>query len=894
MMKFGESAARIERSDGSVTGLSGGATEFDGSSYSGCEGYRGYGNREVSRNVANRMMQRDQLVTQNYKATAEQLDSVEKQIATIGEDSSAVMGIVTVPVFPDVDLRQWISWMEHYFARKGLTDFEKLHMAFGFIVDEAERYIIGIDSLTPIRNWKHMKEMLLLKFGADDDPEKMILNAESHRSYNGHHVELPVFDGVNPESWIVQADMYYSHQNDDYKLGMISLNLSGTVRSWLAGMLRRKKIKNWADFKQQLLAQFDPAMSCSAVDVKDESIILSEGVHETEVEKHSTAVEAVSLTSVAEVHQKDLVCEIVPETVMVKQTVSCDLVAGVQQKELNHAMAQETNMLIKKDSLAATDQEMDLHCENGHVSSYHAGEVSQKADSVVSNEVVHEIEESAEQTEEKLQMPQAWTAISKLTCVKRNRGSHKWEQGKCVKTWKFKFKNMNLQDWYNTMHWRKMRQPHMPGVMFKRQMKRTLLGLKQFAFREEKFQVKHKWRFRKLPHTFLLSFGVEQLIKENASELFAVGRRITSRLDQRQHELHRHTCNRVEIVMLLDTNSEVELWLSSVAIINGSASSVYSSGGSLRAWVSHDNIHRAVFENKHETSKRKRDRVALLCIRLMKLEAICWTQFTLGDINFHLEQRGAVWLWVCSDFSMAVADTRPEWQRSLIIFLYPSLRASLFSRVGVYESILICLWIVAVLIWRDDKEEKVESELLIPELLQIRVSSFLNCLLPQEKDLLLMHHEDNLIRVRVQQSYKKKKSLKTYMFKYKQLLRGVWPDIQQFNVQRAYRYVTIREEGNVQGRDNGRLWSGCYVHSGKVRQRRRRSKRPKSWMFKYKESASSFFSSSKLVGKLVFMGEVLIDFYYIGSDVASDDADVFNEEESGEPWFGAEGLLLQA
>ena len=38
----------------------------------------------------------------------------------------------------------------------------------------------------------------------------------------------------------------------------------------------------------------------------------------------------------------------------------------------------------------------------------------------------------------------------------------------------------------------------------------------------------------------------------------------------------------------------------------------------------------------------------------------------------------------------------------------------------------------------------------------------------------------------------------------------------------------------------------------------------------------------------------LIDFYYIGSDVASDDPDVFNEEESGETWFGAEGLLLRA
>ena len=298
-MKFGESAARIERSGGSVAGFVGEATEF----YERCEGYGGYGNREVSRNDANRAMQRDPLVTRNDKVKAERFDSVEKHIATIGTavklvDSSTVMGIIVVPVFLDFDLRQWILWMEHYFARKGLTDFEKLHMAYVFIVGEAERYITRFDSLMPIRSWKEMKEMLLLKFGADDDPEKMILNAESDRSYNGHHVELHVFDGVNPESWIVQADRYYTHQNDDYKLGMISLNLSGTVRSWLAGMLRRKKIKNWADFKQQLLAQFDPAMSCSAVDVKDESTFLSEGVHETQVEKHSTTVEEVSLTSV--------------------------------------------------------------------------------------------------------------------------------------------------------------------------------------------------------------------------------------------------------------------------------------------------------------------------------------------------------------------------------------------------------------------------------------------------------------------------------------------------------------------------------------------------------------------------------------------------------------------
>lgn len=43
MMKFGESAARIEGSDGFVAGFVGGAIEF----YERCEDYGSYGNRGV-------------------------------------------------------------------------------------------------------------------------------------------------------------------------------------------------------------------------------------------------------------------------------------------------------------------------------------------------------------------------------------------------------------------------------------------------------------------------------------------------------------------------------------------------------------------------------------------------------------------------------------------------------------------------------------------------------------------------------------------------------------------------------------------------------------------------------------------------------------------------------
>lgn len=75
-----------------------------------------------------------------YEATAKRFDSVAMQIAIgkedILEDSSPVNGIVEVPVFPYVELRRWISWMEHYFVRKGLTDLEKLHMVDGLLMEK--------------------------------------------------------------------------------------------------------------------------------------------------------------------------------------------------------------------------------------------------------------------------------------------------------------------------------------------------------------------------------------------------------------------------------------------------------------------------------------------------------------------------------------------------------------------------------------------------------------------------------------------------------------------------------------------------------------------------------------------------------------------------------------
>uniref|UniRef100_A0A0D3A9E4 Retrotransposon gag domain-containing protein n=1 Tax=Brassica oleracea var. oleracea TaxID=109376 RepID=A0A0D3A9E4_BRAOL len=88
------------------------------------------------------------------------------------------MGIVEVPMFPNVELR-W--WMEDYFVRKQLTDFEKLHMAGGFIEGEAAEYLDSISNFFPIRSWDEMKTKFIWEFGIDDDPEKIIMKAKFDR-----------------------------------------------------------------------------------------------------------------------------------------------------------------------------------------------------------------------------------------------------------------------------------------------------------------------------------------------------------------------------------------------------------------------------------------------------------------------------------------------------------------------------------------------------------------------------------------------------------------------------------------------------------------------------------------------------------------------------------------
>lgn len=293
--------------------------------------------------------------------------------------------------------------MERFFRL--FSDDERMGLVFLCLKGPAYRWFAWETERRRITDWIGFKCRVLARFGHVRSCSSVEMRVEEDSSFrsgaiHGIFVEkkiaspfveevvvmhLSMFDGANPESWIVQADRFFVHYEDDAKLDLIFLYLKGDAYKWFYWMMRRQRFKDWSDFKKQLLARFGPATCCSTVDVnvKDESTVLSEGVHETEVEKHSTTVEEASLTSVAKVHQKDLVCEIVPETDMVKQTVTVEVNLTEESPFRNEDVSadpetEETNPYVEEVSMSSGDSlvhalsspeimsKKDLFPETGH------------------------------------------------------------------------------------------------------------------------------------------------------------------------------------------------------------------------------------------------------------------------------------------------------------------------------------------------------------------------------------------------------------------------------------------------------------------------------------------------------------------------------------------------
>ncbi|KAL0729057.1 hypothetical protein Bca4012_025150 [Brassica carinata] len=395
------------------------------------------------------------------------------------------MGIVVVPLFPDVELQQWISWMENYFDRKGLTDFEKLHMAHGFIWGEAERYINSINSIMPIRNWKEMKETLLLRFGADDDPEKIKLQIESDRCLenvmnwkpqkisatiqkklreNDKKLKIELHSALGSLDTVSNRDVVYETEveqvtkspllgeSEEKLVAEMSLNVPDMVKKMALATVDGASVSSshWPVSSSEAAQEAEVELKLASLQEMEHQAGVKRDISaDSCVEQTDSSLETVSNFSLVVEKLTDRMNsskESVPETCLVSNDClvpNCLLPAIMFQRASHSETEQETGVVVMEDTMIPLEQNMDSLQEHQLVQQiYSPSPVLEESDSVkfLGGTVIINAENV------------------KVACVHRlcdhkfQRVPSKIRQWKCVKTWKFKFKRRSISKMVKR-HW---------------------------------------------------------------------------------------------------------------------------------------------------------------------------------------------------------------------------------------------------------------------------------------------------------------------------------------------------------------------------------------------------------------------------------------------------------
>ncbi|KAA0066119.1 transposon Tf2-1 polyprotein isoform X1 [Cucumis melo var. makuwa] len=71
-------------------------------------------------------------------------------------------------------------------------------------------------------------------------------------------VEMPIFTGTDPDSWLFRADRYFKIHNlsDSEKLTVAVISFDGPALDWYRSQEEREAFKGWQDLKQKMLVRF--------------------------------------------------------------------------------------------------------------------------------------------------------------------------------------------------------------------------------------------------------------------------------------------------------------------------------------------------------------------------------------------------------------------------------------------------------------------------------------------------------------------------------------------------------------------------------------------------------------------------------------------------------------
>ena len=96
---------------------------------------------------------------------------------------SNAMSFVEIPVFEGFALRQWIDCLSDYFDREHYMDLEKMNFAQSFMEGEARSWFQRRQSMRIFQNWDDLRDALFLRFGEENDPDRIRLQLALDREW---------------------------------------------------------------------------------------------------------------------------------------------------------------------------------------------------------------------------------------------------------------------------------------------------------------------------------------------------------------------------------------------------------------------------------------------------------------------------------------------------------------------------------------------------------------------------------------------------------------------------------------------------------------------------------------------------------------------------------------
>ena len=111
---------------------------------------------------------------------------------------------------------------------------------------------------------KGMEELRPPEEGADQS--EVSREANWRFDGRGRRLEMPVFDGRNPDGWVFRAERFFNmnRMGEMEKLDAAMINLEGDALAWFQWADGRRAIRSWSELKAMIQERFRPMQEGSA------------------------------------------------------------------------------------------------------------------------------------------------------------------------------------------------------------------------------------------------------------------------------------------------------------------------------------------------------------------------------------------------------------------------------------------------------------------------------------------------------------------------------------------------------------------------------------------------------------------------------------------------------